>query len=472
MNTTLPKDQPTPELHLVPSQNAATELDRLLSREKAIHTLKSQGKTCKQIQLELGISAADQLAIKHLRETFYGLNYGSMPVWNIGDDHTPNKSSPENAMHMISSLGLKVRYNLLKKQVFINEKPISDIDLCRIQNEAKRWGLNPSVDHVDAVLKELALKDQYQPFCEWVESKPWDGTDYITALFNTLTIQLEYQPKTQIFGLYLRKWLVSIIAKQFSPGSKGFVLILLGAQGKGKDAWFQKLVPLDGCYSEGELNPSDKDHKFIHADTVLYNVAEFEATIRKKDASALKQFLTLKEINERAPYGRYKEHFKSICSFCGSVNDPQFLNDPTGSRRYPVVPISAINYLHEVPMQQVFAQALVLFRNGEQYWFDEADIAAVNEANESFQVEDYLDILAAKVEAGDSELTCTEILQQLGRENPTKGETVKMGILLSKKGIQSKMKKRNGISLKHYFVIEPNETSVNEALRNKSSKRK
>ena len=55
-------------------------------------------------------------------------------------------------------------------------------------------------------------------------------------------------------------------------------------------------------------------------------------------------------VNERRAYGHYKENRPHIASFCGTTNQPEFLNDPTGSRRW--LPFTVVHiddpYTHPV----------------------------------------------------------------------------------------------------------------------------
>lgn len=438
--------------HSEKNTSATDQLSALLSIEKSILEKKAQRRTCLQVQTELCIPATDKVAVAHLRKTYFGEKIGSLPCWAIQRDHQPVPNSPENTAHVIRQLGMVLRLNTLKNQVAVNNEPINDYDISRIQNECKRWGLNSTFEHINSVILETAAKSSFHPFKEFVESKPWDGHDHITGLFETLTLNSEFLEYREIYQTDLRRWIIGLIAKQYRPGSQNYVFVLQGPQGRQKDRWFQRLVPISGCYSEGEIDPSKKDHKFIHRDNVIYNVAEIDATIRKKDASALKQFLMLTSLNERQSYGKYPVHFTSGSSFCGSVNDPQFLNDPTGSRRFHVVPIERADSQHTVDIQQVYAQALTAFRQGEKFWFDEEETAARDEVNAQFQVEDRIDVIASRIESGNTPKTCTELLLEHGIERATHSQVVKLGIQLTKNGINSKTIKIRNSSLKHYYV--------------------
>ena len=93
-------------------------------------------------------------------------------------------------------------------------------------------------------------------------------------------------------------------------------------------------------------------------------------------------------INERAAYARYKENRRHIASFCGTGNSVQFLNDPTGNRRWLPFEVKGIkdphfyDYLHD----KVFAQAMYLYTNGFRYWFDEKETEQLTSHVSHFKV--------------------------------------------------------------------------------------
>ena len=75
----------------------------------------------------------------------------------------------------------------------------------------------------------------------------------------------------------------------------------------------------------------------------------------------LKSLMTQKDVELRKPYGYFEEHYKRRSSFIGSINRLEFLNDPTGSRRFLCFAVEKINYEHDIDMDGVYAQALYLF---------------------------------------------------------------------------------------------------------------
>jgi hypothetical protein len=142
-----------------------------------------------------------------------------------------DKKHPDNLSYLIKDvMGLKPKHNELKNLFYINDAPWQDSDSMKVRQAARRHGL--ADNFVDDALTEISLENSYHPFKQAVESRPWDGHDYITDLFNTL----ELTNDNPLYFQYLQKWLVGVVAKVYRPGAQNLMLVLNGGQGEGKIA--------------------------------------------------------------------------------------------------------------------------------------------------------------------------------------------------------------------------------------------
>ena len=416
--------------------------------------LKKDGKTFSQAIKEIDDSKANSdIKFNFLANDKYKIFCPGDLVENKKGLLIPKLNSPVNMELLITSVcEYKVRFNLLKSTVQINGRQIEDSNIDVICNKAKEHELNFSDKHVIQVINCMARKDSFHPFKEFVEGQKWDGIDRISQLTDSLKIREDFQDNVATYQLYVRRWLIATIAKVYSPGAQNVVLTLQGDQGKGKDRWLRRLMPVDGCYGEGRLEPSNKDHIFRHLDFIIWHASEVDGTIRKSDIAALKDYFTRENISERPAYGRYDRTGKTTCSFAASVNDAEFLNDSSGSRRFLVIPIDKMEYEHEVDIQQLWAQVKTIYESGERYWFNQEEIETVNENNTSFTIQDKVDTIASKVVPGDQELPLSEIYELFVDRHGNRSELTKLGILLTKKGIKSCRKRINGILLTVYSV--------------------
>ena len=189
---------------------------------------------------------------------------------------------------------------------------------------------------------------------------------------------------------------------------------------------------------------------------MIWHASELDGITRKRDLAALKDFFTKPQVAVRESYGRFDRVGKSVLSFCAPVNEDAFLQDQTGNRRFLVIPITSIDANHTIDMQQVFAQAKRLFDAGLQYWFDTAEIEQINKVNESYVTQNHVDYLASQVVSGDNWMPAQELFSLLDEKfkyNP--GDLAKLGILLKKKGIQSKRGTINGTKMTLHQVKRP-----------------
>ena len=224
----------------------------------------------------------------------------------------------------------------------------------------------------------------YDPFQAYLTSlTPWDqSTDHIQQLAETVSTTND-----ALWASWLRKWLVALVGTLGGTGVVNqTVLVLAGAQGVGKTTWIENLVPalLKNYAFSGTVEPGNKDTLIHLAECMLINLDELE-NLSKSEVGALKSLITQATINLRRPYARGSEKLARRASFAGSINSRQFLNDPSGSRRFLCVDVLGINNAHGLCIGQVFSQALYLFEAGFQFWFNHEEIVQVNDNNQQYQ---------------------------------------------------------------------------------------
>ena len=355
----------------------------------------------------------------------------NFPVMKPGGRNAPpypDPRHPDNVKYLIEEVcGFKPGLNELKQLITIEERnpesgayevprPIHDRDLSTLRVEAAYNNFATVTEAINDNLEELATTNTYHPAKHFIESTPWDNTtDHISALFNTFILE-EGTPDdlAEQYKTYLQRWLIGAVAKIYSPGSQNLVFILQGSQGSGKSRWLSRLEVGEGTKGEGMILPGKKDHDLRHLTYNIWVCDELDAVTRKKDVSDLKAYFTQERLSIRPAYARHPIHGVSQCSFCGSVNEDSFLSDLTGNRRYLIVPVKAADADHSVNMQQVWAQALHLYQNGHRWWFEGAEVTAINEANEEYGTDNYLiRTLTDYTEPGDDFFTVAEIIRTL-----------------------------------------------------------
>lgn len=181
---------------------------------------------------------------------------------------------------------------------------------------------------------ESEFVPEFNPFTQYFRSLPkWDGvTDHIGRLAATVQVESD----AALFDTCFRKWLVATVASlMVKEVTNHEILVFVGRQGCYKTTWLARLLPpeLQRYFSvRSNRGRVTKDDNLALSEFALICLEEIDE-MRLEDINQLKAMVTLPAVNERRAYGHYKENRPHIASFCGTTNQPEFLNDPTGSRR-------------------------------------------------------------------------------------------------------------------------------------------
>jgi len=284
-----------------------------------------------------------------------------------------------NVLHVAQVYGVQILYNMMHRDI---ECSLNDATLnTMLHSDASREGFSLLVDGCQRIgirnrseiveaANMIGARHRFHPMEDWIKAVEWDGTSRIGTLARSVDVLDDYR---QVWGVYLRRWLlqtVQAVCGWRAPQQVSFVPVLCGPQGCGKTRWIASLVPAE-FFSEGihlDLKMNVRDSISQATRRPVVELGELESTFRKADSGALKAFLARSEDTYRQPYARNDISWPRCTSFIASVNRTDFLVDETGSRRYGGVECESCNPEHGVDMRQVWAEAYVLWKGGEQ-WF-------------------------------------------------------------------------------------------------------
>ena len=234
----------------------------------------------------------------------------------------------------------------------------------------------------------------FHPFRYYLDQLPrWDGeSDHILAMSVSVNVKGGWEEQMR-FSAYLKKWLVGMVAGWIDPTAvNNVILVLIGEQGSYKTTWFNYLLPPELSqyfYTKTNSSRMGRDDLLTLAQYGLVCCEELD-TMRPAELNQLKAAVTMPSIDERAAYAHFHEHRKHIASFCGTGNNPQFLSDPTGNRRWLPFEVASILSPRDHPFDYagIYAQAYALYQEGFQYWFSPAEVQALSKYNEAFETPD------------------------------------------------------------------------------------
>ena len=298
-------------------------------------------------------------------------------------------------------------------------------------------------------------------------------TNYVMQVVNTLNSD---RTTSQYTEAILTKWLIQCIAAwdyertSTAVGHKDkyeSVLILQGEQGLRKSDFFAGLLPKNQrqyIKDGANLNLQDKDSIIQNTAYGIVELGEIERTFNKSGSGDIKAFLSNSYDEYRVPYGKTASKVKRTTSFCGSVNQSDFLKDPTGARRFWILPLSKIDFIEyeKIDKEMLWAQVYDLYLNGATWWFDETDSAMnieleklhsfhkeITPANEVYEI-------LKKNNTKKKWLSASEIFTKvLPDKTVTKNDVNELATILDAHGIQRNSAKKFKVAVSKTTPLMP-----------------
>ena len=274
------------------------------------------------------------------------------------------------------------------------------------------------------IIIESDFYPDYHPLKEYLESLPaWDGTtDHIDRLASTVHVTGCTQ---ELHNRFFKKWMVAMVAAWLDDGTTNHeILTYIGEQGKYKTSFMTHLLPpeLDKYFAIKHFNHSmSKDDRLALTELALIDLEELD-NMRPEAVNLLKAITTDPAINLRPVWERYALRRQHIASFCGTGNNPRFLTDLSGNRRWLPFMVDSIDSPWERTTDYVglYAQAYALWQQGFRYWFDDEENAELEQHNRQFEepnMEEELILTYLRKPYGDKAgefLTATRIIELIG----------------------------------------------------------
>lgn len=247
-----------------------------------------------------------------------------------------------------------------------------EVALCAWLNNC---GLSIAITTVAAVLREIAMRNAYDPLKDYLNGLEWDGEPRLDGwLPHYCTAR-----RDQYAALVGRKFLISAVARALAPGEKADTMMILeGAQGIGKST-VGRILAGPEYFIDQVGDVTNKDSSALLQGAWIVEIPEMDKFTRA-EANAVKDFLSRREDRYRPAYGRNVILRPRRCVFLGTINPDGvgYLRDTTGNRRFWPVAVGDIklNAL-EQDRDQLWAEAVYAYRSDEEWWIAEADAAVV-----------------------------------------------------------------------------------------------
>ncbi len=308
-------------------------------------------------------------------------------------------------------------------------KVLTESEFNTIVRQAKKDGIGGDQSPRQNIEEYIcsSATPMHDPVMDFISHLPdWDGKNHMAELFSRIpgitTEQLSW------CCTWLRSAVAHWMRKDTIHGNET-VPILIGAQGCGKSTFANRLLPEHlRRYFLSRINFGNKfDRDMALANNLFVNIDEFDRFGPSQQAH-LKQAVSEAKVNGRPIFGKSQEDRPRYASFIATTNAEKPLTDPTGSRRYICLQIphgqfidnhSPINY------GQLYAQAVHEVNADIPFWFSNADVERIQQANLKFLACDDMESMIAACyhipEDGEEGewLTSKEVCLGIGKLFPT-----------------------------------------------------
>ena len=322
-------------------------------------------------------------------------------------------------MSLDSRLRDRYRYNEFSDEIWEDDHLLEDHHITELSLWLSRiYRVSIGKEPLYDLIIRRARDNSYHPLQDYLKSLKWDKADRIGSILQEYW-GVEDRPLLREIGL---RWAISCVARGLRPGCKvDTVLILCGPQGAKKSTSLRVLAG-DGYFSDSHLDIRSKDsYQLIHQSGVwIWELAEFYS-LKNRDNENAKMFLSSPSDRYRPSYAKAPVKRQRSLVFTSTTNELAFLTDSTGNRRYWPVNTGAIDIEGlRRDRDQIWAEAVYRFKNGERWWLEGDHETELQEYQKSFVVDDpwVPSIQGLLSEFGDTGVLMDQIFDQLGLEKP------------------------------------------------------
>ena len=231
------------------------------------------------------------------------------------------------------------------------------------------------------------------PLLEILEGLEWDGKPRVEHFLHDVMKADDSE--------YVRECSRLIFAggihRAYRPGCKfDDMIVLIGGQAAGKST-IVRWLNMDEQFFREIKTISGKEGIEAIRGVWIGEVGELMAMTRVKEAEAVKAYITSQEDAYRPPYQKNVQTIPRRCVFIGTTNNPQFLTDKTGNRRFYPVKVQSFAYkLYENEeavknyIRQAWAEAVHLYKEDALQPFAKKEVLdQIREAQEQAMEDDW-----------------------------------------------------------------------------------
>jgi hypothetical protein len=242
------------------------------------------------------------------------------------------KPTYRNAVEAIKALGITAEHDVFKRRLVMGGQlldgwagEVTDHTVMLLRDLLiSEFRVDFDKKNVNDAAVALCVANPVNPVAAYLDKLTWDGEPRLdTWLSRYLGV-----PDTPLSRVIGRKVLLAAV--------------LEGKQGAGKSLALEILAS-EQYFSDATIfGQQGREQQEAVAGIWIYEIGEL-AGLRKAAREVTKAFLSRTRDRARPAYGKYLVDSPRTCIFIGTTNDQEYLQDPTGNRRFWPVRVGKID---------------------------------------------------------------------------------------------------------------------------------
>lgn len=350
---------------------------------------------------------------------------------------------PANYERALTNLKVQFRWNAFKGQAEISTDGSKFVFYDDPQDGHLFYGVSqqlqsqPRRDVFETVKHELWQRQQYHPVREYLSALVWDGVPRI----NRWLIDLAGSDDTPFIQAVSGIILIAGVRRIRQPGVKfDEMLVLESPQGMNKSTALRCMAVNDSWFLD-DL-PLGAESKQVIEATIgkwIVEAAELSGLNNRREAADIKSFMSRQIDEARLAYAHEPISHAREFIVVGSTNNHEYLQDPTGNRRFWPVAIKAFDIpaLSKV-RDQLWAEAAFREAQGEAIRLPQELWGAAGVEQAKREREDpWMEDLTAITEGADF-IQSLAIWHTLRESSKDSGKSLRLNNLMRKLGFVKK----------------------------------
>ena len=233
--------------------------------------------------------------------------------------------------------GMRLRYDVFKDAIMAFEdggmRPILDTDYTALRISLESRGLeNVGREMIRDAVHLVADRDKFDSAFEWLDQQTWDGIPRIETFWvDHFGVPDDNRGYARAVGLYT--W-TALAGRVLVPGMQAdMVPILTGSQGLGKSRGVAAMSPDREYVTSISFNEPEIERARKMRGRLIIELAELQG-LKSREREEILAWVTRSDEHWTPKFMEMSVTYSRRSVLFGTTNDREFLDDPTGERRW------------------------------------------------------------------------------------------------------------------------------------------